>query len=104
MPFPPAAAGRRVLAIDACGAYIQCMQYSVRGIPPEVDRALRARAKEQGASLNEVTLEALEEGIGLGRGHFARRDLTGIAGTWRREAAVEQALAAQDEVDEALWK
>jgi len=80
------------------------MQYSVRGIPPEVDRALRARAKEQGTSLNEVTLQALAEGIGLGRGEVARRDLTGIAGTWRRDAAVEQAIAAQDEVDEALWK
>ena len=90
--------------MNACGAYACSMEYSVRGVPPEVDRALRARAKEQGASLNEVTLEVLAEGIGLGRGPVARRDLTGITGTWFREAAVEQALAAQDEVDEALWK
>lgn len=80
------------------------MQYSVRGIPPEVDRAIRARAKELGKSLNEVTLLALAEGVGLGSERVVRRDLTGIAGTWRREPSVERALAAQDEVDEALWK
>ena len=69
-----------------------------------MDRALRARAKVLGKSLNEVTLLALADGIGLGNGPVVRRELGDIAGTWRSEAAVEQALAAQDEVDEALWR
>ncbi|KAA0255594.1 hypothetical protein FBQ97_02250 [Acidobacteria bacterium ACD] len=80
------------------------MQYSVRGVSPEVDRAIRARAKELGKSLNEVALQTLAEGLGLGSARTVRRDLSGIAGTWQREPAVERALAAQDQVDEALWR
>jgi hypothetical protein len=93
-----------VLADHDIGAYTICMQYSVRGIPPEVDRAIRERAKVLGKSLNEVAILALAEGVGLGSERVVRRDLEGIAGTWRRETSVERALAAQDEVDEALWK
>ena len=80
------------------------MQYSVRGIPPEVDRAIRARARELGKSLNEVAVESLAAGLGLGSQPSVRRDLSGIVGTWRAERVVERALAEQDEVDEALWR
>jgi hypothetical protein len=82
------------------------MQYTLRGIPPLVDEALRERAKAEGTSLNEVALEALADGLGLGLGDedIVRRDLSDVVGTWRKEAAVEAALAAQDRVDEGLWR
>jgi len=80
------------------------MQYTLRGIPPALDEALRERAKAEGKSLNEVAVEALAEGLGLGDEDIVRRDLSDVIGTWRREAAVEAALAAQDRVDEGLWK
>ena len=80
------------------------MQYTVRGIPPALDEAVRERAKAEGKSLNEVAVEALAEGVGLGDEEVVRRDLSDIVGTWKREAAVEAALAAQDRVDEGLWK
>ena len=54
--------------------------------------------------MNEVTIEALADGLGFGEKGVLRRDLSDILGTWRREAPVEKALAAQDVVDEALWK
>ncbi len=54
--------------------------------------------------MNEVAVEALADGLGFGREILAVRDLSDIAGTWKREVAVETALAAQDKVDEALWK
>ena len=40
------------------------MQYTIRGVPPVVDDALRMRARETGRSLNEVVIDALaaEEG------------------------------------------
>jgi hypothetical protein len=93
-----------VIAPDASSAYTNCMQYSVRGIAPEIDAALRARARAEGKSLNAVALEALAEGVGLGEAAVVRRDLADVAGTWRRDARVEEALADQDEIDEALWK
>ncbi len=48
--------------------------------------------------------EALADGLGLGQGSMAVRDLSDIVGTWKREVAVETALIAQDTVDKALWR
>jgi hypothetical protein len=79
------------------------MQYTVRGIPTTVDKALRQRARAKGKSLNEIAIETLAEGVGL-QAHLERRDLSDVVGTWKKDAAVEAALAAQDEVDEDLWK
>lgn len=69
-----------------------------------LDEAIRERARAEGKSLNEVAVDALAEGVGLGAEDVIRRDLSDIVGTWRKEAAVEKALAAQDRVDKALWK
>ena len=69
-----------------------------------MDAAIRARAKAAGKSLNEALVEALTEGAGVSEAARRRRDLTDIAGTWKPEKAVDDALAAQDQVDEALWR
>jgi hypothetical protein len=84
-------------------AYSECMQYTIRGIPDAIDSAVRERAKAEGKSLNEVAVGALADGLGLGEGDVVRRDLSDVAGTWKRDAAVEAALADQDRVDENLW-
>ena len=80
------------------------MQYTVRGIPEALDRAIRRRARAEGKSLNEVAVDALADGLGLGGEVVPLRDLSDVVGTWRKEASVEAALAAQDVVDESLWK
>lgn len=41
------------------------MQYTIRSVPPQVDRALRRRARMTGRSLNEVALEALMGASGV---------------------------------------
>jgi hypothetical protein len=80
------------------------MQYTIRGIPDEIDAAVRERAKTQGRSLNDVAVEALADGLGLGATAVVKRDLSDVAGSWKRDRAAEAALAAQDEVDEDLWR
>jgi hypothetical protein len=80
------------------------MQYTLRGIPRALDAAVRERARSEGRSLNEVAVEAMAEGLGLGLSGQVRRDLSDVAGTWKKEAAVEAALAAQDRVDPEAWK
>ena len=80
------------------------MQYTIRGIPPAVDSALRERARAAGTSLNEAAVEALAEGSGMAGAPRKRRDLGDVAGSWRIERAVESALADQDRVDEGLWR
>ena len=93
-----------VLATRACIAYNNCMQYTIRGIPPAVDNALRARARADGKSLNEAAVDALGEGAGVAGAPRKRRDLGDIAGTWKADKALESALAAQDRVDQDLWR
>lgn len=80
------------------------MQYTIRGIPPAVDDALRSRAREAGTSLNEAVVDALAEGAGVRGAPQRRRDLGDVAGSWRADKAVESALAAQDRLDEGLWR
>jgi hypothetical protein len=79
------------------------MQYTIRGVSPAVDAAIRRRARATGASLNQVANGALADGVGVapdGR----KRDLRDVAGTWKRDRAFDAALAAQDAVDEDLWR
>jgi hypothetical protein len=93
-----------VLALIAGDAYTKCMQYTIRSIPPAIDEAVRERARAEGKSLNEVAVEALADGLGLGDEDVVRRDLSDVVGTWKKDVAVEAALAAQDRVDPDLWK
>jgi hypothetical protein len=80
------------------------MQYTIRGIPAAVDAAIRQRARVGGKSLNEAAVDALTEGAGMAGTPRKRRDLGDIAGAWKADKAVEEALAAQDLVDEDLWR
>lgn len=80
------------------------MQYTIRGIPGAVDDALRAKARASGKSLNEAAVDALADGVGLAGVPRKRRDLADIAGTWKADKAVHSALAAQDTIDQDLWR
>jgi hypothetical protein len=80
------------------------MQYTIRGIPPATDSALRARARASGTSLNAAAVSALAEGAGVAGAPRKRRGLDDIAGTWKADKALERALADQDRVDEDLWR
>jgi len=93
-----------LLAKSACNAYNECMQYTIRNVPDYLDAALRDAARERGKSLNEVAIEALARGAGLGDQQRRHRDLGDIAGSWRNDPAFESALAAQDTIDEEMWR
>lgn len=80
------------------------MQYTLRNIPPQLDAALRERARRDGKSLNEVTIEALSQALGLEGEPVARRNLSDVAGTWTADDEVDAALAAQREIDADIWK
>ena len=80
------------------------MQYTIRNIPVQVDRALRERSKREGKSLNEVATEALVRGLDLEGAQVRHRDLTTIAGSWVRDREVDRALDEQRTIDPDLWK
>jgi hypothetical protein len=80
------------------------MQYTLRGIPPNVDVVLRERARVARKSLNEVAIEALVESAGVSAAPRKRRSADGIAGRWIEDKAFDEAIAAQDQIDEDMWK
>jgi hypothetical protein len=80
------------------------MQYTIRGIPPAIDKRLthaRACCRPQP---ERGRVAALAEGAGVAGIPRKRRDLGDIAGTWKADKALESALAAQDRVDEDLGR
>jgi plasmid stability protein len=85
------------------GAIVECMQYTIRNVSPELDRALKARAKELGKSVNQVALEALAQGVGQ---PVRRRNLRQMPGAWsRRDAAeLDAFLTRHRKIDEELWR
>jgi len=93
-----------MLAFLACNAYNFCMQYTIRNVPDTLDEALRRAAREQGKSLNEVAIEALARGAGVTGERGRQRELSDIAGTWRNDPAFDSALAAQDTIDDEMWR
>ena len=78
-------------------------QYTLRGVPDHVDRALRERAASYGRSLNRVALEALELGLGLEREERRFHDLDHLAGTWVDDPGFDRVIEEMDTVDEELW-
>lgn len=80
------------------------MQYTLRNIPKQLDAEVRRRANEERKSMNRALLEALARGVGLHGETQRQRDLSDIAGTWKKDPAFDRAIAEQDKIDEALWK
>ena len=93
-----------MLAFIACNAYNICMQYTIRNVPNTLDEALRRAAREQDKSLNEVAIEALARGTGVSGEHGRLRDLSDIAGTWRKDPAFDKAVDAQHTIDQEIWR
>lgn len=80
------------------------MQYTLRNVPPGLDRALRRLARRQGRSLNEVTLAALSRAVGAEAEPVVHRQLGDLAGTWEHDPEFDAAIEAQDRVDPDLWR
>lgn len=79
----------------------QPAQYTIRGIPAEVDRALRKTSAERGVSLNQLVVEKLMAATGVG---MRRANFSDLVGTWTEDPAFDSAVAAFREVDEEMWR
>ena len=79
-------------------------QYTIRSIPPAVDRTLRARAAKTNQSLNTIVLAALQRGLGLTETPPEFHDLDDLAGTWVSDPEFDRAMEMFESIDEELWK
>lgn len=76
-------------------------QYTVRGVPAEVDRVLRRKAAERKQSLNQVIVDELTEAA---QGTRKRANFRDLVGTWVPDPEFDAALAEQRQIDWEMWR
>jgi hypothetical protein len=79
-------------------------QYTIRGVPADVDRVLRERARAAGKSFNQVALEALA--AGAGKSLKPKRDLRDVIGSMSAKEAdrIDVEISRQHQIDPELWR
>jgi len=78
-------------------------QYTIRNIPPDLDKAIKARAKRLGKSVNDVALEALANVV---ERPVKKRSLRDMPGAWSKSEAerFDRFLRDHRSIDDELWK
>jgi len=76
------------------------VQYTVRGVPAEVDRALRDRAERQNISINQVILDELTKAT-VGRKQIA--DFSDLVGKWQPDKSFDEIVQSQRTIDADDW-
>jgi plasmid stability protein len=77
------------------------VHYTIRGVPPEVDRALRLKAAQRKESLNRVVLDELTRAV---VGRPVRADFSDLVGKWAPDQAFDEIVASQRQIDANKWK
>jgi len=77
------------------------VQYTVRGVPREVDIVLRQKAAKRKVSLNQVIVEELCQAAIGGR---KRADFLDLVGKWTPDEAFDEILGAGRQIDLDKWK
>lgn len=80
------------------------MQYTLRKVPRELDKALRRKAKAEGKSLNQVALEALSRGANLDEPKKKFHELDFAIGTWVEDPEFDKIIEEQRQIDPEMWK
>lgn len=76
-------------------------QYTIRGVPPEVDHALRRKAAKLKQSLNQVIVDELTRAT---LGSPRRSDFSDLVGRWTPDSAFDEILGSQRQIDWEKWK
>ena len=81
-------------------------QFSLRRVPPEVERRLRAVAQENSESVNAAINRILAESLGVVPEGSRKRDLSDLAGSWSEDEAAEFDRATEQfgRIDEKMWE
>ena len=72
------------------------VQYSIRGVPAELDRALRVKAAQRKQSLNRVVLDELTRVL---IGKPVRTDFSDLVGKWIADPGFDEVIASQRQID-----
>ncbi len=83
---------------------MKTMQYTIRGIPPTVDHAVRERARKSNESLNSILAGAIRRGLGLTEDQPDFHDLDDLAGTWVPDPEFDRAMEMFESIDQDVWQ
>jgi len=85
-------------------------QITIRGIPSDIEKAIRNESKRKGLSLNKVIISLLEKTVSIQKKRVAKKvsyhDLDHLSGVWSKAEAeeFEKNLRDQRQIDEDVWK
>ena len=79
----------------------ESVQYTIRGIPREVDRSLRQKAALRKQSLNQLIVEELSMATS---GRRRKANFTDLVGQWTPDPGFDEIMAAQRKIDPDKWK
>jgi len=79
---------------------------TLHNLDPEIERAVRERAREQRTSLNRTIQRILKESLGLDKKPIKKCDFSDLAGTWTKKEALEfeKATGVFSKIDTEMWK
>lgn len=82
------------------------VQMTLRQIPDEVEKGLRARAKKTGRSLNRTAITLLEQALNTRAAGAKKRDLSRFSGQWSREECLsfERDTRIFEQIDAEVWQ
>ncbi len=79
-------------------------QYTIRAVPPDVDQALRRKARAAGKSLNEIVLDVLSNETRATSEPKLYHDLDFVIGTWVEDPEFDKIIEEQRQIDWELWR
>lgn len=77
------------------------VSYTIRGIPNEVDAALRRKAKQAKKSLNRLIVDELTSAM---VGREKKVDYSNLVGRWTNDPGFDEIIASQRQIDPEKWK
>lgn len=77
------------------------LRYTIRGVPSDVDRALRRKAAQRKQSLNSLILDELTAATASVQ---KRADFHDLVGRWEDDPEFDETIAGQRQIDMDKWK
>ena len=86
-------------------------QFTIRGVPEEVEKQVRKEAEAKGISFNKAFVDLVQKNVstestGPRKKKRLPRELENLFGVWSKKEADEfdKSLAVQRKIDEELWR
>ena len=77
------------------------IQYTIRGVPRDVDQILRRKAAQRRQSLNQVILDEL---VAVTSARTQKEDFSDLVGQWTPDPAFDETMAGHRQIDREKWK